>query len=79
MALAALVLGIIGFFLNFLAIPAIIFGALGLSETNKNPALKGRGMAMAGLVLGVIVLIMWVIIFITVGSAFWWYRRHFMW
>jgi hypothetical protein len=38
----------------FASIPAIILGHMGLSEIKKNPALQGRGMAIAGLVLGYI-------------------------
>ena len=33
-------------------LPAIILGHLGLAETKKNPAIKGRGMAWAGLIIG---------------------------
>jgi predicted Zn finger-like uncharacterized protein/prepilin-type processing-associated H-X9-DG protein len=52
MAIAALVLGILGFCLPLLAsIPAIIFGILGIRQANQ-PDGNGRGMAIAGLVLG---------------------------
>lgn len=63
MAVAGLVLGIIGavlFFVPFigwiLAILGIIFGALGNSKASKIGG-KGKGMAIAGLVLGLIGLI----------------------
>jgi len=36
----------------FASIPAIILGHMGLSEIKKNPALQGRGMALAGMILG---------------------------
>lgn len=72
LAVASLVLGIIGIFINFLSILAIIFGAIAMSQTGRNPNLKGRGMAVAGLVLGIVVAAFWIIIIIIAGSAFWW-------
>src|SRR3954447_11900067 len=56
LAVAALVLGIVGILGGWctLAIPcilAVIFGHAGLNDT-KNGAKQGRGMAIAGLVLG---------------------------
>ena len=59
MAVAALVLGIIGLLINILSILAIIFGAVGMNQTGK-PGVKGRGMAVAGLVLGVVTLAFWI-------------------
>ena len=70
MAIAALVLGIVGFFLNILGILAIIFGAIGMSQTGRNKNLGGRGMAIAGLVLGIIDILFWVIVIALIGS-FW--------
>jgi len=68
MAVAALVLGIIAVVLCFvvilnwiLAILAIIFGAVGMSKANKIGG-KGKGMATAGLALGVIGAILGVVI-----------------
>jgi hypothetical protein len=54
MSVASLVLGICSFFFLFLtAIPAIIIGHIALNRANKSPAAYGgRGMAIAGLVLG---------------------------
>ncbi len=72
LAVASLVLGIAGFFINFLSILAIIFGAVAMGQTAKNPELKGRGMAIAGLVLGIIVVAGWILIMLFLGSAFWW-------
>ncbi|MBA7594356.1 hypothetical protein ES703_01297 [subsurface metagenome] len=72
-AIAALITGIVGL-LSFgpLAILAIIFGAIGISQTNKDPNLKGKGMAVAGLVLGIIACVGWVIGIIWWSAAFWW-------
>ena len=77
MAIAALVLGIASFiFFGFLGILAIIFGAIGISQTNKDPSLKGRGMAVAGLVLGIIGIvggIIWLIVVTIWSTGFWWW------
>jgi hypothetical protein len=56
-AVAALVLGIMSFFVWFLGIitapPAIVLGLLGRRKVNDTPAeWRGKGMATAGLVLG---------------------------
>ncbi|WP_395736629.1 DUF4190 domain-containing protein [Prosthecobacter sp.] len=54
LAIASLVFGILVFLTFGLAgLPAVILGHIGLSKINKsNGALKGRGMAIAGLVMG---------------------------
>jgi peptidyl-prolyl cis-trans isomerase B (cyclophilin B) len=39
----------------FAAIPAIILGHMGLSEIKKNPGMQGRGMALAGVILGYVI------------------------
>ena len=61
-AVTSLVLGIIGFIPPFFlsSILAIIFGGVAISKTGRDPNLAGRGMAIAGLVLGIIVLVTWV-------------------
>ena len=53
-AITSLVLGILSFPCVFFAgIPAIIFGAIGLSDIGKSHGrLKGKGMAIAGIVMG---------------------------
>jgi hypothetical protein len=33
---------------------AIIFGGVAINQTGKNPNLSGRGMAIAGLILGIV-------------------------
>jgi uncharacterized membrane protein YvbJ len=77
MAVAALVMGILGFiFFGFLGILAIIFGAIGISQINKDPTLKGKGMAVAGLVLGIIGIaggIIWIIAVAIWSAGFWWF------
>ena len=58
MSIAAMVCGILCFAVPYvgiiLAILAIIFGGIGLRRTKSNPDLKGKGMAIAGLVLGIV-------------------------
>jgi uncharacterized membrane protein YvbJ len=73
MAIAALVMGILSFVVfGPLAVLAIVFGALGISQTNKDPALKGKGMAVAGLVMGIIGVAGWIIA-VAVWSSWWWF------
>jgi uncharacterized membrane protein YvbJ len=73
MAIAALVMGILAFVVfGPLAVLAIVFGALGISQTNKDPALKGKGMAVAGLVMGIIGVAGWIIA-VAVWSSWWWF------
>ena len=69
MAVAALVLGILGFFL-VPAILAIIFGFLGRSQIAQRGE-KGDGMAIAGLVLGIVWCAIFVIRIIAVGAVYW--------
>lgn len=76
-AIAALVCGIVQFFLlpfvvlNILgAAPAVICGAIGMRQTRARGE-RGRGMAIAGLVLGIVGLIIFVLIvaLIVIGLA----------
>ena len=64
LAIASLVLGITSFII--FAIPAgtlaIVFGAIALSRIKKNPDLLGRGMAIAGLVCGIVGMGLWLIL-----------------
>jgi hypothetical protein len=69
LAVAGLVLGIIGLVFCFvpvfgwvLAILGIIFGAVGISKANKVG--RGKGLAIAGLICGVLGLLIGVAIFI---------------
>ncbi len=70
-AIAALVLGISGLLLCFIAVPAIlaiVFGVLGMKEIKRSAGtVSGRGMAIAGLVLGIVGLISAVVFWIAVG------------
>ncbi len=72
LAIASLVCGIVGLLiLWFILSPlAVIFGGIGLSRANKGA--KHRGQAMAGLVLGIIGLLGYIIlvIFVTTNGGF---------
>jgi hypothetical protein len=53
LAIWALVCGCVSFFCwIFASIAAVVLGHMALSDLKKNPAQEGRGMAIAGLVLG---------------------------
>lgn len=71
MAIASLVLGIVGVVLTwFLIVPsilAVIFGHIGLAKANRGEG-GGKGMAIAGLVLGYIVLGILVLIIVVTGG-----------
>ena len=66
LAIAALVLGIASFLPPFAicSIPAIILGVIALNQLKKEPAVEGKGMAMAGLICGSIVLFLWICLII---------------
>lgn len=56
LAVASLVLGIIGFFTGITSILALVFGAIAMGQTKRDLNLGGRGMAIAGFVMGIVVL-----------------------
>lgn len=71
MSIASLVLSLVGLVGTMCCCAAvcgplsIIFGAIGLSATSKDPALKGRGMALAGIIIGalsILTTIAWILI-----------------
>jgi peptidyl-prolyl cis-trans isomerase B (cyclophilin B) len=44
---------------------------MGLSETQKNPAIKGRGLAMAGLIIGYVMLVLQVVaVFVFIALSY---------
>jgi len=75
MAVAALVCGICGLIIPFLgfllSLLAIIFGGVGISQTGRDAYLGGRGMAITGLVLGILAILIWIIVLAVFGVAFW--------
>ncbi|MGI9023083.1 MAG: DUF4190 domain-containing protein [Acidimicrobiales bacterium] len=57
MAIAAFILGLVSIPLLVLVIPAvlaIVLGAIALRRIKKNPGRKGRGLAITGIVLGIV-------------------------
>jgi hypothetical protein len=67
LAIWALVCGCFSLFCWLLgSIPAIILGHMGLAETKKNPAVPGRGLAMAGMILGYVSLTFFVLYIVAV-------------
>jgi GYF domain 2/Domain of unknown function (DUF4190) len=68
LAIASMVCGIVGYatccFVGILGIPAVICGHIAISQINNSPVpVGGRGMAIAGLILG------YIGILITLGSV----------
>jgi hypothetical protein len=64
MAIAALVCGVGSFLCVVTCIPAIILGHLSLSEIKRTPGLRGRGMALAGLIIGYAYVALFGVVFI---------------
>jgi len=60
-ATASLILGLIGIIVNPCLIFAIIFGAIALNKMKKDLNLEGRGQALAGLWIGIIGLVLWIL------------------
>lgn len=61
MAIASLVLGIVGLVLCCTFVPsllAVVFGAIGMNQCKNDPTYTGRGMAIAGLILGVLAIVL---------------------
>jgi hypothetical protein len=72
MAVTTLVFSIISIFINFISVYAIIFGGLAIVQTTRNPALKGKSLAIVGLVLGLFMLISWIAVSIWDGFTISW-------
>ncbi len=69
MAVASLICSIVGFFLcGFPAILGVIFGGVALGQTKDN-ARPGRGLAIAGLVVGILVVLLWGALWIAVATS----------
>lgn len=75
-SVAAMVCGICALVIPFtwfvLGLLAVIFGGVGISQTSKNPNLGGKGMAITGLVCGIIASAFWIVLWVWVGSFFFW-------
>ena len=68
MAIASLVCSVAGLLLcGVPAILGVIFGGVGLSQTKDN-ARAGRGLAIAGLIIGVLAVVAWGALWIAVAN-----------
>lgn len=65
-AIASLVCGLVGIFAcvlgPILGAAGVILGAVALSTMSKNPGIRGRDMAMAGLLTGIVDIIGWSVV-----------------
>jgi Domain of unknown function (DUF4190) len=63
-AIASLVLGIVSLFLFgvIAGVLAIVLGVQARKEIERDPTVGGRGLAAAGMVLGIIGVVLWAII-----------------
>jgi hypothetical protein len=70
-AIASIVCGIAGLFIfgYILGILAIIFGGIALRRIRNNPGTPGRGLAVAGMVLGLIDVILLAILMLAIGAS----------
>jgi hypothetical protein len=72
-ATASLICSLVGLCVGLTSILGIIFGHMALAEINRsNNLIQGRGMAMAGLIIGyaeVALGVIWVIFAIAVNSS----------
>jgi hypothetical protein len=63
--IVALVCGILGVFTGYLAIPAIIFGAIGMGKGHRN-----SGLALAGFILGIVTVVIYAVVILLLAAAF---------
>lgn len=64
LAIASFVCGILGLFLFFTAIPALVLGIISLGRYNRGEYYTGKGLAITGVVLGGLVLFL---VFLLIG------------
>lgn len=65
MAVAGFIVSLLGLFLFgiLMGLIGIIFSAIGLAKINKNQdKFKGKGLAVAGLIIGIIDILVWIVI-----------------
>lgn len=68
--IVALICGILGLLTGFIAIPALIFGIIGINNSGENTAYSGEGMGIAGVVLGSLVILIVLAVFIILLAVF---------
>jgi len=69
MAIASMVCSLVGLCIAgiILGLVGIILGIISLGRIKKNPNLKGKGMALTGIIVGAFEVLLYIIVFI-----FWW-------
>jgi hypothetical protein len=70
-AIAALIFGILGCVPLITGLIAIVCGFIGI-RTTRDPRYSGRGMAVAGLILGLLSVLIWGVVGGTAGWGGWW-------
>lgn len=72
LALTALIIGIASLFFDFFyfipSILAIVLGIIGFIQV-KRTGVKGKGMAVGGIVLGAVAILLWIILMVAIGLA----------
>jgi hypothetical protein len=70
-AVASIICGIVGLFIAgyILGLLAIIFGGVALRRIRNNPGMPGRGLAYAGIILGLIDVILLAILMLALGTG----------
>ena len=68
LAIASMVLGIVWVYWIG-SILAVIFGHIAISQTKRDPTLRGRGMAIAGLVLGYVGIAVLIVTILAIASS----------
>ncbi|MEL7159808.1 MAG: DUF4190 domain-containing protein [Bacteroidota bacterium] len=64
LAIASMVCGILGFFTVFTALPALVLGIVSLGRFRRDPQYRtGKGMAIAGIIMGGLVILSLLLIF----------------
>lgn len=62
-------MAIAGFVCAFLCSPlGIVFSAIGMSQTSKDPSQGGRGLAIAGLIISIVSIFAYVIFWGSIGA-----------
>lgn len=67
--IAGFILSILGIFTWPLAVLGVIFSAISLYRIRQNPRLKGKGLAIAGLIIGIVVTAIVLGLILIIGAA----------
>lgn len=69
-AIASLIFGILAWMTGLPGLIAIILGHVALGRIKRNPGLGGKGMAVAGLILGYLQMLALIVVLVFIGFAF---------